>query len=229
MSSYQFASSQRVISIIRPAECQQPSNMIPAGNTAQLDPSNATTKVFNTFELLENILIHVSTANLPHKRDDYISRAQKLRLLYPLQRVNRTFCNVINRSKTLRKHMLKDIDDDDGMWDGIWDLNPFAFDMEQLVPVRCASFLLIKGPESYTMYLSGRVAAPDDSTTLEEAKQLPRSASWRQMLIWRDSIDIVVQIEVEVGGVTIRDNTFHLGDGATLGQLADIVVSIVDM
>lgn len=209
--------------------------MDPNSNTDQLDPSNAATKVFNTFELLENILIFISKANLPRKNDNYISRAQRLRLLYPLQRINKTFRNVINRSKTLREHMFKGMQEEEVVarpgTSKRWRLfrrilNPFAVVMYQLVPLGRISFHSSNlTPDS--MFLEGRVVVPSGVNSLEETRRLPRSASWRQMLISCKPVGFFVRLDAEVHGQAAAFYDFKLEKGATLGQLVDIVVSIV--
>lgn len=209
--------------------------MDPTSDTHRLDPPNAATKVFSTFELLENILILVSQANLPYKDENYISRAQKLRLLYPLQRINKTSRNVIDRSKTLREHMFKthndneDVDQSEALWKRAKRiLNPFAAVMYCLVPLGRLGFS-IRDLSPDQMRIGARVLALDGSTRLQEARQLPRAASWRQMVISRKSVEIIVRVNVEVRGSTDRYGDFKLVKGSTLGELADIVVSMIEM
>lgn len=76
--------------------------------SSRTNPSSVADQVFGVFELVENILLQVITADQANDFFTIRERAQELRALYRLQRLNTTTRDVAARSKELRIAMFKE-------------------------------------------------------------------------------------------------------------------------
>lgn len=208
--------------------------------TIDIEPTGAVARVFNTYELLEKILIEAS------KPKSQTRRARTMRDLYRFQRVSATFRNVIARSKYLRVAMFKNEcqkhqtqsshpKDDDSM-ERLLNLNPLMNSLKSFgLPLthnpigdfRHRDSNFCKGDEKL---LRGslpilNLSARELKTWMSQIKYgwQSSSPSWREMVIASHPISFKAEIAV-------RNETwrwwchFELEKGVTLGQFVDLLM-----
>lgn len=203
-----------------------------ATTTEVMKPA-AADKVFNTFELLEKILIEVLVIPPTARLTD---RLRKVKAIYRLQRVNSIFRDVIHRSKALREGTYQARGGDKGhdsahsdsfsQWlsIGTCDVNPFTdkFDRLLSLPAFQMSYCGIN--------LGALTSFFDVETHLSIDESRFSMASWRNMFFARDqSVRHIVHVNACCRYRTSGHRSIELGGGITLGNVADEVVKAVKM
>lgn len=191
---------------------------MPTSVDAPITPRSASSRVFALPELLEIILVHVSTFSRPsYKRrgPNYVNPATDL---FVLQRVNRSFQDIIVRNSTIRRRMFLEARPGGG----------------QDKTIRHALDWLVKTvgvfKDDHEMHVNGHTLGLH-LRFKEQPFCKTHEASWRNMKIH------CAQASVETG-ISFRTRWTHVPlhiieanrvDGMTLGQLHDGLVSLIPL
>lgn len=190
-------------------------------------------KVFNTFELLEKILIKVVTAR--PKNFGFPHHVSNVKAIYRLQRVNSTFRDVISRSKTLHEGTYQTYHRENGDESaprdsvGIWlpvndrNINPLFTRFDELLSFH--SFQWNRKP-----CISGILSFSFDVEAYHSIDERRLSvASWRNML-FADVKDLWCSLEINVSWRTrtFKQHKIQLSGALTLGKIADEVFKAVE-
>lgn len=201
--------------------------------------SGAAARVFDTFELLEKILIGIRTLQPGQaSRNSWCSyyHYQEVKALFRLQMVNTTFRDTIARSKTLRRNMYKEPVRSEGVRADaqvhheqdkhmlVYDANPLVGWFSKLLSVtECLVYDdSLKEPDNFRI-------APH--VTVQDAiKNRPTFASWRNLLVVNDAklCSTRVRLIVQWHGYRSKPYNLELEQSATLGELADKVIEAVN-
>lgn len=191
---------------------------------------SATSKVFNTSELLENILINVFNEGR-YKVFHFGVRYASLRAIYRLQRVNSTFRNTIARSKTLRIAMFKETqsggegltlsEGDRTKWerqkDTMLSANPLLYSWTSVWLVRLRTDHDYDKSEGVVdLFLSAR-----EDGLIEE--RFHSVSSWRDMLLTTQPLWNTARIHMALGKMTCGPYDIELKEDMTLDDLVEVM------
>lgn len=213
--------------------------------------SGAPARVFSVFEIVDNILLHVVTVDQMYDIKMVRSRANEIGALYRLQRVNTTSRNVISCSKKLRAEMFLQLEldcDDNGKHNNGQENCP-ASSYEQVGKVpelprqvnplaACLHELLhLNGPwllyREEDILIDGKLELKILNKDLID--YVSDCASWRKMLFANKPVCYRIRIHAvnwtaTTSGKRARPRLMdvNLHEGATLGELADIVKVLIN-
>lgn len=204
------------------------------------DSSDPVDKVFNTFELLEKVLTYVLT-DIPHSGSYY--RMKHVKALHRLQRVNSTFRDVIVRSKTIRVGIFRDQQQGETIaTDSATDAADAPEDPQQTTDeelelttnplLRYLEIFLFgldycwltfpEGMPGAGITLGVRARGPIEQRKMSDSA----SASWRRMLFANKPLGTTLTLEVH--SAVVSERRVGLGEGATLGEVADEIIKAVE-
>lgn len=167
-------------------------------------------------ELLENILVHI----VDPKQDDEKTQAQEMSALFRLQRVNKTFRDVISGSRALRRAMWLERTYDAERKGNFGGLNPLvtylfpviALDFE-VRKLRCHIHIKRTRPD----FMHRSVLKPKSVKSLD-------LASWRSALVIDSELTVHLAFVVPAPYTNICAFERTLRKGATLGELEELLV-----
>lgn len=209
--------------------------MAPPAPQTSFPSTTAASRVFDTAELLEMILVYVS--HNAHSRLKPVRREQNGTIgrpkprksqypaerLFPLQRVNSTFQATILRNKTIQRQMFLAPypSDEDGILNPYSVLELFKKRMESKIPED-----IVRRGRGQAVFQSGLFITHRLMNGIEAA--FPQSeASWRKIKIHciKDSAPLRVMLTGQNHPVW----SFRYEEGITLGQLHDALVRVMPL
>lgn len=193
--------------------------------------SNAVDKVFNTFELLEKILVNELPNNPRHSA---WSRMIQLKDLHRLQRVNSTFRDVLIRSKTLQVGMFRAQrieNNSQDRADQLYTCEELKLGLNPVLEYFHHFFYGLK----YCYYEFLRKQPCADVAFMAVARDVVyqtkawAGVSWRHMLFANISLraNMIVKVQEE-SETLVPSREIELGEGVTLGEVADEIVKAVE-